>query len=133
MARHKVVGANLPHFGYHMSTDLCAVFAAGVELTALGRINRAGNISLQHFRLSRSLLVCRGDGIQKRFCVGVQGMGKNIVRRGHFHHVAQIHHADAVRNVFYNGEVMGDEHISQVLFFLQLLEEVDNLRLNGNV
>src|SRR5699024_6935350 len=32
MARHKVVGANLPHSGYHMSTDLCAVFAAGVEL-----------------------------------------------------------------------------------------------------
>lgn len=51
MAGHKVVGTDLPHFRDHVGADLRAVFAAGMELAALRRIHRAGDIAFQNLWL----------------------------------------------------------------------------------
>ena len=65
--------------------------------------------------------------------VGVDAVGDQLVAVGQLHHLAQIHHADAVRDVLDHGQVMGDEQIGQALFFLQVLKHIDHLRLNGHV
>ena len=55
VAGHKVVGTNLLQFGYHVGADLGAILAAGMELTALGGIHRAGNIALQDLKEKQKL------------------------------------------------------------------------------
>ena len=45
-------------------------------------------------------------------------------------HLAEIHDADAVGDVAHNADIMRDEQIGQVLFTLQILQHVDDLRLD---
>src|SRR5450830_101159 len=47
--------------------------------------------------------------------------------------LAKVHDRNAVRHVTYNSKVMGNEEIRQVQPLLQLLEQVDDLRLNRHV
>ena len=61
------------------------------------------------------------------------GISEQLVGRGDLHHVAQIHNADPVGNVADDGQVMGNEQIGQAVLLLQLLQQVDNLGLNGHV
>ena len=61
------------------------------------------------------------------------GVGEQLVGRGNLHHIAQIHNADPVGNVADNGQVMGNEQIGQTVFLFQLLQQVDDLGLNGHV
>ena len=60
-------------------------------------------------------------------------MGDQLVAVGQLHHLAQIHHADAVGDVLHNAQVMGDEQVGQTHLLLQILEHIDDLSLNGNV
>ena len=60
-------------------------------------------------------------------------VAEHLLGARQLNHVSEIHNADPVRNVSYNGEVVRDEHIREVFLFLQLLKKVDYLRLNGNV
>ena len=48
-------------------------------------------------------------------------------------HLAEIHDADAVGDVAHNADIVCDEQIGQVLFTLQILQHVDDLRLDRHV
>ena len=48
-------------------------------------------------------------------------------------HLTQIHNGNAIRNVLYDGEVVSNEEISSAELILKLLQQVQNLGLNGNV
>ena len=48
-------------------------------------------------------------------------------------HLAQIHNGNAIRNVLHDGEVVSNEEISSTELILKLLQQVQNLGLNGNV
>ena len=60
-------------------------------------------------------------------------MLEQLLRIGQLHHVAQVHYADAVGNVLHHAQVVGDEQVGQVLLLLQVLQKVEDLRLDGNV
>ena len=47
--------------------------------------------------------------------------------------VAQVHNADAVRNMADNSQVMRHKNVGKAQFFLQVSKQVDDLRLDGNV
>src|SRR5436305_5803621 len=44
--------------------------------------------------------------------------------------LAEIHHRHSIRNVFHHAEIMGDEQVSQAELGLQILQQVDDLRLH---
>ena len=73
------------------------------------------------------------DGGEQRFGIGMHGMGIELVALGQLHHLAVIHDADAVREILDHAEVVRDEHDGQAQFILQVIEQVDHLRLNGHV
>ena len=50
-----------------------------------------------------------------------------------FHQIAEVHNAYGIRNVLNNGQVVRNEQVTQISLFLQLLEQVDDLRLDGNI
>ena len=49
------------------------------------------------------------------------------------HHAAEVHHRDAVGDVPHDRQVVGDEQVGQAEVVLQVLEQVDHLRLHRDV
>jgi len=58
---------------------------------------------------------------------------EDLVSRCQLDHRAEVHDADAVGDVLDDGQVVRDEHVGQILLFLQIEQQVDDLRLNGHV
>jgi len=50
-----------------------------------------------------------------------------------FDDVTEIHDSDAAAEMFDHGQVMGDEEVGQAAFFLEVLQEVDHLRLHRDI
>ena len=104
-----------------MLAALHAVGTAGVELTALRRICRGRDRAFQHdtvhFRFRIRDRNCREQG----FRVRMQRITENIFCRSVLYQITQIHNTDSIRNIFDYRQVMGNEQVGQVVFFLQLL------------
>jgi hypothetical protein len=47
---------------------------------------------------------------------------------GLFHDSSEIHHHDSAADMFHQRQVVGNEHVSDVVLALQVLEQVDDLR-----
>jgi hypothetical protein len=52
---------------------------------------------------------------------------------GDLHDPAEVHHGDPVRDVPDDGQVVRDEDVGQLELVLQVLEQVDHLRLDRHV
>ena len=52
---------------------------------------------------------------------------------GKLYHVTEIHNHDTVRNELNYGQIMRNEHVCKVLLLFEVLEQVDDLRLDRNV
>ena len=63
----------------------------------------------------------------------MQRVGVELVARRQLHHAAQIHHRDAVGDVFDDVQIMRDEQVRQPHALLQIVREVDHLRLNRHI
>ncbi len=63
----------------------------------------------------------------------MQRLIKELIRISILDEVAQVHNTNRVGDVLNNGQVMRDEQIGQTKLLLQVAQEVDDLRLNGNV
>src|ERR1044071_1610051 len=70
---------------------------------------------------------------QQRLRVRVKWIREYLFRFGLFDYLAQIHNCHTVRYVFHDRQIVRDEQISQLEFLLKLVEQVQYLRLNGNV
>ena len=110
-----------------------AMRTARVEFTAFRRVCGAGNIALQNNSLDFVMRVGHGHCGQQRARIRVHGVGENILFIPHFHKVAQIHNAYAVGNVLHDAQIVRNEKVCEFQIPLQFFEQVDDLRLNGNV
>lgn len=61
------------------------------------------------------------------------GLGEERGLRRRLHQAAKVHHPHPVTDVAHHRKVMGDEQIRQAKLLLQVHEQVDDLRLNGDV
>ena len=66
-------------------------------------------------------------------CVGVLRLGEQLFGRTRFDNFPALHHATPVRKAPHNAQVMGDEQHRQAVIVLKLLQQFQNLRLNGNI
>ena len=109
--------------------------AARVKVAALGWIARAGHVARQNDALAPFLDhgVGNGDGRKQRLRVGMQGVLVEFFAGCQLHDLAEVHHCHAVADVPDHGEVVRNEEVGQMELALQLFEQVDDLRLNGNV
>ena len=124
---------------YHLSqflragTGFCRIRAARAEAAARSRIYWRRQLALDELPFSLRVYIglrhCRVQG----FRVGMQRGREQLFRRRLFYHLAKVHHSHFVRNILDNGEVMRDEHIRKAEFALEILEEIDYLRLDGDV
>ncbi len=61
------------------------------------------------------------------------GRGENALLRGELDDLAEIHDRDPMGHVLDDGEIMTDEEERKAELALQVLQQVDDLRLDGNV
>ena len=61
------------------------------------------------------------------------GRGEHVVRRCRLDDAAEVHHGHPVGDVLDDAEVVGDDEVGEVELALQPLEQVDDLRLDGDV
>ena len=50
-----------------------------------------------------------------------------------FHHMAQIHNADAAADMLYHRKIMGNKKIGEPSFLLKIFQHIHHLSLDGNV
>jgi hypothetical protein len=63
----------------------------------------------------------------------MDGLGVELLGRGDLHDLSDVHHGDPVRDVAHDGQVVGDEYVGQPELLLEVVEQVDHLRLNRDV
>ena len=74
-----------------------------------------------------------GDGGEQGLGVGVRGAVVEVVGRRHLAQLAEVHHRHPVAHVLHHGQVVGDEHHGEAAVALQVVEEVEDLRLHRHV
>ena len=109
--------------------------AAGTERAAFRRVYGRRHISGEDHALVFALLlrIGDGDGGEERGGVGMARLAVESVSVGDLYDLAEVHHGDPVRDVFDHGEVVGYEDVGEVELLLQVLEQVDDLRLDRDV
>ena len=124
-------GQRLPAQPEHQAVAT-AVSAAGVAaLPAFGeRVAElaAGGLALLHLARIRDR-----DGGQERLRVGVLGSRVDLLGRADLDELAAVHDGDAVAHRADDGEVVRDEQVGEPEVVLQVLQQVEDLRLDRDV
>ena len=79
------------------------------------------------------LRIGNGYSRHKRLGIRMQRMIEEFFRFCNFHDAALIDNNYPVANEANDGKVMSDEQVSQTLFHLEFLQEVQNLCADGNI
>ena len=100
-----------------------------------GGLAGARHLALEQHALALPLQRRVGDGNrrQQRLRIGVQRLLVEFRAGRQLHQLAEIHDRHAGRDVADHAEVMRDEQVGQLQVLLQLLQQVDDLGLDGDV
>ncbi|KFJ60193.1 hypothetical protein DK59_3082 [Brucella abortus bv. 4 str. 292] len=135
VARHLMAASPVLQFGPHFGADCLCPETTGAERTAGRRIDRAWHVAFQQYLLPLAL----DDRIGERHCrhqglrVGMQRMPIKPGFGGLFHDAAKIHDGNGVRDMAHNRQVMGNENIRCPEPLLNILKEIQDTGLNGNI
>jgi hypothetical protein len=103
-----------------------------MEGAAGWRIDRIGNLPFHLLALAPCHFQV-GHRVQKHARVGMAWLSEQRLGFRHFGQTAQIEYSDPVRHVADDGEVVADEKIGQPELGLQILHQVEDLRLHRDV
>ncbi len=73
------------------------------------------------------------NGGKKRTGIGMERMGKELIRGSQFNPVSEIPNGNLVAEVFDDGEVVGNKKNGKVSLFLQFVKKVDHLGTDRDV
>src|SRR5579885_1025460 len=119
----------------HLSANLLGFPATWMEVTAAGRIDRAGYVALQDNALAAFLNGRIGyrNGGEQRLGIRVQ---RHLVERlalCQFHHSSQVHHGHAIADMFHDRQIESHEQVGQAKLTLEIFQQVKHLGLNGHI
>ena len=104
-----------------------------MEVAAARGVDRVREVSFDGGGLDDLVRVELGDGLHQRLRVGMQRLLEELGGRRLLDDLAEVHDDDAPAHVADDAEVVRDEEIGQVELLLQLDEQVEHLRLDGDV
>ncbi len=105
----------------------------GVEPTSRRGIDRTGYIARKHGTIQSSCRIRYRYRSQQRLGIGMTRRLKDLLRRTGLNKLTQVHHADLMRHLANNRQIMGDEHITERQRALKISQQVEDLRLNGHI
>src|SRR5215470_1292192 len=109
------------------------VRAAGMEVAARRRRRGIRHLARQHDALAARPRIRLGHRGQERRRVRVLGRGEDLLGLAELDDAADVHHRDTVTDVADDAQVVRDEEIGQSELLLQVEQEVQDLRLHGDV
>src|SRR5229473_2372535 len=112
---------------------LLGVRAAWVKRAAGRRVRGRRHVAGEHDALPLDPGIGHRHGGEERRRVGVARGGVQGCRGGPLDDLAEIHHRDMIGDVLHDREVMGDEEVSELPPLLQVGQQVQHLRLDGDV
>jgi len=118
---------------YDLAADLGRQGTTAVEAAARRGINWCGDFTLERQPWGRLARIGLGDSGEERPRIRVLRVRKYLLYRPHFDDLANVHHRHTVTDVPNHTEVVCDEEVGQIEVFLQLAEEVEDLRLNRHI
>src|SRR6476469_784282 len=83
--------------------------------------------------LTRRVRLRYRDCREERARVGMLGCPEERARGAKLHDLAEVHHRDTVADVLDQAQVVRDEEVRQIELLPQIHQEVDDLRLYGDV
>ena len=89
-----------------------------MKRTAGGRINGVGNITLHAKRIRPAVWIRQGDRLQQGPGIGISGCLSEIISGRKLDNPTQIHHRNAIADMFYDALIMGNKHVCQIEFIL---------------
>ena len=107
--------------------------AARVKAASFGRIDGSRRVAFELVLFSLGARNRNWNRSQQRLRVRMKRAREYLFRFGLFDYFAQIHYSHPVRYMFHDRKIMRDEQIGQLEFLLKLVEQVQYLRLNGNI
>src|SRR5437868_589538 len=106
---------------------------ASAAMTSRRRIGRAGNFPFEHGLLPPDRRVGNRDDRDQCLGIRVPGTCQKLLRRCYLHDLAEIHHGDPIADLLDHRHVVRDEEIGEVELVLQVLQQVEDLRLDRHV
>ena len=107
--------------------------AAGPEPAARRRVQRGWHLTLEQDAVAALRRVQLGRRRHQRRGVGVIGPVENRLGWPGFDDPTEVHHRHPVGDVPHHRQVVGDEDVGDLQLLLQLVEQVEHLRLHGQV
>ena len=108
------------------------VFAAGVEVAPLGHLPGVGHHALDGLQPLGGAAQ-PGQGPDEPFGIGVEGLLEKGLHRGGLHHLPGVDHHHPVAEVVDDAQVVGDHDDAHVPVLLEVLHELEDLGLNGDI
>lgn len=115
------------------TADIFCIETACVKPAPFWWIDGTGDISFENNPFLFHGGVRRRGGRQQCLGIGMQGASIELFTISELYDFTQIHDGHPVTYVFHNTQVVGYEQVGQVEFFLQVLKEIDDLGLDGNI
>src|SRR6266542_6903817 len=110
-----------------------AVLAARLELASRWRGDEVGRQAFDRHELGFARLVEPRDGAQQAPGVRHLGVREELVGVGLLDDLSRVHDVDALRHARDNAEVVRDQDERRAELARQVLEQVEDLRLNGHI
>ncbi len=108
-------------------------WTSGVESTALGNIDRTWKVPFEKEAFAFRFGIGNGYRSQEGLGIRMLGIAVQLLGFCHFHDTSKVHHSDPITRVPYHVEIVGDEEQSEMILLSEVLEEVDDLGLNGDI
>ena len=112
-ASHPVIGFDLFEDRLFERAPVNRHRAARMEAATLGRIQRAGYITLENGALALEGWVSDRDGRHQGLGVWMQRIFIEFFAASQLDHLAQVHHGHAVGDMLHHAQVVGNEQISK--------------------
>ena len=119
--------------GNRFITGVKGLGAAGVKIASRRRVYGAGYVTLENDALFFLLGIGRWAGAGQSLGVGMQGIGVDFFVGSGFHDAAKIHYRHPVADMLHDTQVVGNKKIGQPVALLQILQQVDDLGLDGDI
>src|SRR5487761_463492 len=115
--------------------DRLRLGAAGVEAAAARRVDGGWHLPGEDDSMAGARPFGVGDhgGGEQRRSVGVAWRPVEVRGVRRLHDLAEIHDADPIADMLDHRQVVGDEDVGEAELRLEVLEEVDDLGLHGDV
>ena len=117
----------LLHLRFLLRANFLCIRTTRMEPAPRRRIYRAWDLSGKHFFVLFPVHRIRfWNSLQQKAGIGMQRFPVNIRSDSKLAHFPEEHHANAIRQIPHNAQIMGDKEVCQIHFFLQIPQQVQS-------